>query len=405
VVLFSPKFIYGHNTCLGNLGLGNRLIAQKIKTWYAKIPYSLKVAILIALIAKLAVFSIGYAAAYTTALAHGGSTSPFQVIMNQFSKWDSPHYLFIAQNGYVNQGDPANFLVFFPLYPLLIRLITFDFAYINLSGLIISNISSIIAVIYLFKLAKLDYNDTVAKKAVLYLSVFPTAYFLSAVYTEGLFLAVVIASLYYARSAKWPLAGFLGFLASLTRIAGLLLLPVLVVEYFHQKQWKIKAANLKLFWASLPAFGFLAYLIINYQVTGNFFTFMEIERVHWHQTIDPFGGLSGALGWFGVNVFPDSITLGYAQIAFAVFGLLMVLAGYKAKLRKSYQVYLLLTWMLSVSTGLWISVPRYVLTMFPTFMILALYSQKRTVAIAITAVSSAALCYFTWLFATGIWAF
>jgi hypothetical protein len=385
--------------------MGNSLITQKIKDWYAKIPYSLKVAILVALIAKLAVFSIGYAAAYTTAVAHGGSVSPLDLIVNQFSRWDSPHYMFIAENGYVNQGDPANFIVFFPLYPLLVRLITFDFAYINLSGLIISNLSSIVAVIYLFKLAKLDYSDSVAKKAVLYLSVFPTAYFLSAVYTEGLFLAVAIAGLYYARSAKWALAGFLGFLASLTRIAGLLLLPVLVVEYFHQKEWKIKTADLKVLWAILPAFGFLAYLIINFQVTGNFFTFLEVERVHWHQNIDPLGGLHGAVGWFGINVFPDSITLGYAQVAFAAFGLLMVLAGYKAKLRPSYQIYLLLTWMLSVSTGLWISVPRYVLIMFPIFIMFARYSHRKTVTIAITAFSSAALCYFTLLFAAGFWAF
>jgi len=406
-----PKFIYGHRifqpasgiTCLGKLG--NCLITQKIKDWYGKIPYSLKVAILIAFVAKLAVFSIGYAAAYTTTLASGGSTAPLQLVMNQFSKWDSPHYMFIAENGYVNQGDPANFIVFFPLYPLLVRLITFDFATVTLSGLIISNVSSIVAVIYLFKLARLDHNDSVAKKAVLYFSVFPTAYFLSAVYSEGLFLALVIASLYYARSSNWALAGFLGFLASLTRIAGLLLLPVLALEYFHQKEWKIKAANLKVLWASLPAFGFLTYLIINFQVTGNFFTFMEIERVHWYQALDPFGGLSGALGWFGINTFPDSITLGYAQVAFAVFGLLIVLAGHKAKLRPSYQIYLLLTWMLSISTGLWISVPRYVLTMFPTFIMLAHYSQKGRVIIAITAVSSAALFYFTWLFAAGIWAF
>ncbi|MCW4031638.1 MAG: hypothetical protein NWE80_04665, partial [Candidatus Bathyarchaeota archaeon] len=109
------------------------MITQKIKDWYGKIPHSLKVAILIALIAKLAVFSIGYTTAYTTALTNGDPTEPLQLIMNQFSKWDSPHYMYIAQNGYVNEGDPANFIVFFPLYPLLVRLITFDFAYINLS--------------------------------------------------------------------------------------------------------------------------------------------------------------------------------------------------------------------------------------------------------------------------------
>ena len=381
------------------------MITQRIKAWYEKIPYSLKVAILITLIAKLAVFSIGYAAAYTTAFERGASTQPLQLIMDQFSKWDSPHYMFIAENGYVNEGDPANFIVFFPLYPLLVKLITLDFTYVNLSGLIVSNVCSIAVVIYLFKLVKFDYSDSVAKKAVLYLSVFPTAYFLSAAYTESLFLALVIASIYYARNSKWPLAGFLGSLASLTRIAGLLLLPVLVVEYFHQKEWKIKATNLKLFWTSLPVFGFLAYLIINYLVTGGFFTFMEIERVHWYQTLDPVGGLSGALGWLVSNEFPRNLTLGYAQVIFAVFGFLMVLAGYMAKLRPSYQVYLLLTWMLSVSTGFWISVPRYVLTMLPMFTILALYSQKRIVTITIVAISSVALGYFTWLFATGAWAF
>jgi Gpi18-like mannosyltransferase len=380
-------------------------MTHKIKAWYAKIPQSLKVAILIALIAKLAVFYIGYATAYKTALANGDAAEPLQLIMSQFSKWDSPHYMHIAQNGYVNEGDAANFIVFFPLYPLLVRIITVDFAYINLSGLIISNLSSIIMVIYLFKLARLDYSDRVAKKAVLYLSVFPTAYFLSAVYTESLFLALAIASLYYARNAKWPLAGFLGWLTALTRIAGLLLLPVLVVEYFHQKEWKLKAANLKLLWISLPAFGFLIYLLVNYQVTGSFFTFMEVERVHWYQTLDPVGGLAGALGWAGSSEFPKYLTLGYAQVAFAVFGLLMVLAGYKVKLRPSYQVYLLLTWMLSVSTGFWISVPRYVLTMFPMFMSLALFSQKRLVTVTIAAVSAAALGFFTWLFASGAWAF
>jgi hypothetical protein len=379
-------------------------MVQKIKVWYGKIPYSLKVALFVALIAKLAVFSIGYAAAYTAAGATGASTEPLQLVMNQFAKWDSPHYMFIAENGYVNEGDPANFIVFFPLYPVLVRLITFDFAYINLSGLIISNLFSIIAVIYLFKLVKLDSSDSVAKKAALYISVFPTAYFLSAVYTEGLFLALVITSIYYARTAKWPLAGFAGLLASLTRIAGLLLLPALVVEYLHQKQWKIKAANLNLLWISLPALGFLAYLIINFQVTGSFFTFIEVERVHWFQTLDPLGGLTGAIGWLS-NAFPDNVTLGYAQITFAVFGLLMVLAAYKAKMRPSYQVYMLLTWMLSVSTGFWISVPRYVLTMFPLFILLALHSKKKLVTITITAISSAALVFFTWLFATGTWAF
>ncbi|MBE3117009.1 hypothetical protein IMZ68_07370 [Candidatus Bathyarchaeota archaeon] len=382
-----------------------RLIKQKITGLYAKIPYSLKIAILITLIAKLAVFILGYASAYFTASSMGASTEPLWLLMNQFAKWDSPHYMYIAQHGYVNQGDPANFIVFFPLYPFLVRLITFDFAYANLSGLIISNVSSIFAVVYLFKLVKLDYSDSVAKRAVLYLCVFPTAYFLSAVFTESLFLTLVVASLYYARNGRWGLAGFLGFLAALSRIAGLILLPVLVVEYLYQKKWKIRSSDLRLLWAGLPALGFVVYLVINFVVTGGFLTFMEVERVHWFQTLDPLGGFAGALRWAVGRSFPDSLTIGYAQVVFAFLGFMMVLAGYWFKLRPSYQVYMLFTWVLAVSTGFWISVPRYVLVMFPMFIVLALISTKKSVAIAIVAVSSIALVFFTWLFATGAWAF
>jgi Gpi18-like mannosyltransferase len=381
------------------------LIKQKITALYAKIPYSLKIAILIVLIAKLAVFILGYASAYSTASSLGYSTEPLWLFMNQFAKWDSPHYMYLAQYGYVNSGDPANFIVFFPLYPFLVRLITFDFAYVNLSGLIVSNVSSIFAFVYLFKLVKLDFSDSVAKKAVLYLCVFPTAYFLSAVFTESLFLALVVASLYYAHSGRWGLAGFLGFLAALSRIAGLILLPVLLVEYLYQKKWKIQSSDLKLFWAGLPALGFVVYLVINFVVTGGFFTFMEIERVHWYQTLDPLGGLAGALSWPVSHSFPDGLTIGYAQVAFAFLGLLMVLLAYRFKLRPSYQVYMLFTWLLAVSTGFWISIPRYVLVMFPMFIVLALLSTKKSVTIAIVAVSSVALVFFTWLFATGAWAF
>jgi len=378
---------------------------QKIKAWYAKTPYSLKIAVIIALVAKLAVFVLGYVTAYEVAFASGSSTAPLGLFMNMFAKWDSPHYMYIAQHGYTNQGDPANFIVFLPLYPVLVRLITFDFSYVNLSGLAVSNVASIVTVIYLFKLAKLDYNDSVAKKAVLFLCVFPTAYFLSAVYTESLFLALVIASLYYARNARWLLAGSLGFLASLTRLAGLILLPALIVEYLHQKNWKVKALDSRVLWLTLPALGFLIYLGINFQVTGSFFTFMQVESTHWYQTIQPLSGLRSALGWARNASWPQNLTIGYAEVVFAAFGYAMIGLSYKLKLRPSYQVYMLLTWMLAVSTGFWISVPRYVLSMFPLFLALGLLSTKKSVNIAILAVSCACLFFFTWLFATGTFAF
>jgi len=365
------------------------------------IPHSLKIAILIFLIVKIFVFSLGFAVSYL----NEGPSPPLSIIMRQFYRWDSPHYIDIAKNWYVNEGEQRFLIVFFPLYPVLIRLTTLSLEYINLSALIVSNVSSIFAAVYLFKLAKLEFNDTVAEKAVLYLSIFPTAYFLSAIYTEGLFLALVIASVYYARVEKWFLAGFLSLFAALTRTAGLLLLPTLVVEYFHQKGWKPKKVDANLFWPGLALVGFLIYLGINFQVTGNFFTFMEIERTHWYQYVNPLQGLDGAWQWTFSATFPDNITVGGAQIIFAVFGLLIVITGFLLRFRLSYNVYMLLTWVLSVSTAWWISIPRYLLAMFPMFILLGFLARKRMLNYVMVAVFTVALCFFTVLFVEGFWAF
>ena len=97
--------------------------------------------------------------------------------MDMFSRWDASNYVSIAKNGYVTTGEEAYFIVFFPLYPLLIKAFTWNFAYVNLTALIVANACSLIAALYLYKLAKLEFNDGVAVKAVLFLSVFPDSIF------------------------------------------------------------------------------------------------------------------------------------------------------------------------------------------------------------------------------------
>ena len=328
---------------------------MRAKALIQKIPKTVKLAILIVITAKILVLSIGYIVTYM----NNGPASSLTILMNMFNRWDAPHYVDIAKNWYVNTGDPANFIVFFPLYPILIRLFTVDLSYINLSALIVSNVSSLIAFLYLYKLAKLEFNEGIAVKAVLFLSVFPTAYFLSAPYTEGLFFALVIASVYYARLGKWQFAGLLSLFAALTRMAGLLLLPVLLVEYFHQKDWKPRKIDTNILWAFLALAGFLIYLNINSLVTGNPFTFMTIEATHWNNRLDPWIGLTQAYSWATNAKYPDNITIGIAPLAFAVFGLLMVGIGVWRRLRPSYLAYMILSWALAVLTSWWISVPRY----------------------------------------------
>jgi len=365
-----------------------------------KIPKSVKLAVIIVLMAKILVFIIGYVVTYI----NHGPASPLTIIGDMFYRWDASNYVDIAQNWYVNTGNQANFIVFFPLYPLIIRAVTFDLSYINLTALIVSNVSSLVAFFYLYKLAKLEFNEGVAVKAVLFLSVFPTAYFLSVPYTESLFFALIIAAFYYARLGKWYLTSTFSLFASLTRLAGLLLLPVFLVEYFHQKGWKPKA-DLNILWAFSPLVGFLIYLNINNQVTGNPFTFMTVEATHWFNTFNPLLGLERAFGLATTASYPDVITIGIAPLFFAVFGLLMVGFAVWRRLRPSYIVYMFLSWGLAVSTSWWISVPRYIMAMFPMFLLLGLLTKRKEVNAAIVLVSAVAMCYFTVFFALGWWAF
>jgi len=371
------------------------------KSRLQNIPNSAKLAAFIVILAKILVLTIGYAVTYL----NNGPAPPLYILTNMFFHWDAPHYVAIAKNGYVNTGDAANFIVFFPLYPALIRVFTLNFNYASLTALIISNVSSLVAFAYLYKLAKLEFNESVALKAVLFLSVFPTAYFLSVPYTEGLFFALAIGCIYYARRSNWQLAGLISLFAGLTRIEGLILLPALLVEYLHQKGWKPRKIDLNILWTLSSLGGFLIYLDINNQVTGNPFTFLTVEAAHWNNRLDPKAGLLAAYSWATTAKYPDNITAGLAPLLFAIFGLMILGISVWQRMRPVYITYMFFCWGLAVSTSWWISVPRYVMGMFPMFMLFGLLSNRRAVNIAIVVLSGALLCFFTVFFALDLWAF
>jgi hypothetical protein len=130
-----------------------------------------------------------------------------------------------------------------------------------------------------------------------------------------------------------------------------------------------------------------------------------VEATHWNNRLDPWSGLTAAYGWARNAAYPDNISIGIAPLAFAVFGLLMVGISLWRRLRPVYIIYMFLSWGLAVSTSWWISVPRYVMAMFPMFMLLGLFTKRKAVSITIALISTAFLCYFTIFFARGWWAF
>ena len=170
-------------------------------------------------IAELAAMVIGQ----RPGVHYAASDNPLLAV---WGRWDAEHYLRIAGQGYFGT-EPA----FFPLYPLLIRIVSGFTGSLLVAGLIVSNAASFLALLYLYKLVEHEYNRHVAQRATFFVSIFPTAIFFSAVYSESLFLFLTVASFYYVRERRWLMAGVFGFFAALTRSEGVLLAAPLFIEW------------------------------------------------------------------------------------------------------------------------------------------------------------------------------
>jgi Gpi18-like mannosyltransferase len=318
-----------------------------------------------------------------------------------WSRWDATHYLSLAKDGYVAKGPGRFSIVFYPLYPWLIRgFYVFCRSYF-LAALVVSGIASVAVAILFRRLVELDHPAKIARLAVWFLFIFPTAYFLHIGYTESLFLACVLGSLLAARRNYWAVAGVLGALACLTRVNGLLLGPTLLAEAWLQ--WRVtRRVDWRWLWIGLAGVGFLIYLWINYHVTGDPFTFSRIMQKHWYKKLTfPWFGIRDV--WLRIPHF--NLTEGLHEFIFIVFSFLCTVWCW-IKLRPSYAVWMTLNWLLITSTTYVVSVPRYCLTLFPIFILLALLAAARPLAgRLLTAVSLLLLALFAAKFAHGTWAF
>jgi Gpi18-like mannosyltransferase len=269
------------------------------------------------------------------------------------------------------------------------------------AALLVSGVASIFAGLLFRRLVELDHQVKIARLAVWFLFIFPTAYFLHIGYTESLFLALVLGCLLAARMQSWALAGLLGALACLTRVNGLLLVPTLMVEAWLQYR-VTRRLDWRWLWIPVAGLGFLVYLWLNYHVTGDPFTFTRIMEKHWYKKLTfPWSGIRDV--WLRIPHF--NLTEGLHEFIFIVFSFLCTVWCW-IKLRPSYAVWMTLNWLLITSTTYVVSVPRYCLTLFPIFIIFARLAAARPLAGRIlTAISLLLLALFAAKFAHGTWAF
>jgi len=326
--------------------------------------------------------------------------------LSPFANWDSGWYLSIAERGYYFIDQTTN-AVFFPLYPLLMRYVgkLTGLDYLT-AGLIISQIAIIAAVIYLYQLIKNDYSQSIAWSSIVFLLIFPTAFFFTLVYTEALFICLVVMAFYYARENKWPIVGLLGFLLALTKPWGVALLIPLLVEYYESKKFNLKKTDLQIWYLTLIPLGLLLFMQYLKAKFGSYFIFMTGQKM-WHDenTYNFFLTFKNYLSNIFIHIsdnlpYQTAISL---DLAFFTFGLMMSVYIF-LKIRKSYGLFTFFTCLIPALTGIFVSMSRYLLVAFPIYLLLALWSEKnKLIQFLLSSICLMFISFFLFLFIHNYW--
>lgn len=310
------------------------------------------------------------------------STSGVDVVafLSSWNRWDAANYVRIAEFGYQTRYDVA----FFPLFPLLISILAHPFghwAYL-VAGTLISNAALLGVLFILYQLTVESEGEQVARRSLLYLCIFPTAFFFFAPYNESLALLFTVGTFLALRRQRWWLAGILGLLAALTRSAGIFL----VVPYLYEV-WISHTDRRSLLLRALPVglipMGTLLYSLYCWQIRGDPLAFATLQY-HWGRQLNwPWQGSAQAffeIFWqqpFGSFYEVHTILDLSATLAFIV----LTIVGWR-KLRTSYNLWLLLTVIYVLITPSTtkddplISNQRFILEMFPIFITLASLGVK-----------------------------
>ena len=349
-------------------------------------------------IAELAAMVIGQ----RPGVHYAASTNPLLAV---WGRWDAEHYLQIARDGYSGTD-----FAFFPLYPLLIRIVGAFTGSLLIAGLIVSNTASFFALLYLYKLVEHEYNRHVAQRATFFVSIFPTAIFFSAVYSESLFLFLTVASFYYVRERRWVMAGVFGFLAALTRSEGVLLAVPLLIEWLVAakeggreffRYW-IDDVVKPLIGMALVPLGLLTYMAYLWVATGDPLKFSDVQT-HWGRHFaPPWVAVSNTIHKIAVAHAPQTIANQALELAFTALMIVVLIVGLR-RLRLSYIAYMALSVLVPMSTSSLMSMPRFALVLFPMFALFGLWGGRPTFNNAYVAFSLPLLGLFTVLFADWYW--
>lgn len=310
-----------------------------------------------------------------------------------WANFDGKHYLTIADLGYQTNLQP-----FFPLFPLVMHLVGSLLRIPGLfSGIIVNNIAFLLTLYIAVSLLIYDGKKRLKYLFLAIIFLYPTSFFYGAVYTDAFFFFFATFAIFLARKNHWALSGIVSGFATLTRLNGLALFFYILLEYLGRDldlkhTWHVrymlkaiyeqisikKIIRSKIYLALLIPLSFLGYLLYIHIVFKDWriiFSTMEI----WKQNniISPPQVL-----WRYIKIIfnPDFYQVSYwvavLELSFVILYLCMLTFSIK-KIRFSYWFFFAISILIPGLTGTFQGMPRYGLHLYPLFLSIALFLEKK----------------------------
>ncbi len=331
------------------------------------------------------------------------------------ARWDSGWYLGLAEHGYESPperiGQQTNH-AFFPLYPALTRALSRATGLeTSRAGTLISVVSLLGALLLFASYVERRFGRERARPAILLLLLFPTAFFFAAVYSEALLVFLSLASIVAMERRRPVVSALAGFLAGLTRVSGLVLVPYLFLVALRARRergdsWG-RAAALSIGVALAPLAGFAALAVFFWRRFDDPFLFVAAQH-NWAQA--PKTIVEGpALIWTSIV---NDLTTGHVfsrspvVILDGLILLLFLILGIGLARRRLYAeaVYVVATCGIVLLSGTLESGGRYVLPAFPAFAQMAGIANRPRLFRVWLGMSALMQAGYVFLFVHGRWA-
>jgi hypothetical protein len=300
------------------------------------------------------------------------------------ASWDGLWYRRVAEHGYLllpeRQSNPA----FFPLFPVLLRGVHALGLGYTAAGLIVANLMLLVALFAFHALTAELLGVAAARRATVYVSIFPLGYVFSMGYPESFVLAVMALAGLSALRGHWGGAALFAAAGALARPGGALVaLPLLAVAWHRRRRMPPLERGLALGSVLAPVAALVSFPLYLAYALHNPWAWSEAET-RWGRHFSPLGFVDAFRNV--PTAFSHSAWVARDLGALAAYLLLIALARrYGAP--RSWQLAGLAIVALPAFSGSFNSIARFGLLAPPIFWGLAWLGRRRRLDAAVKVAS------------------